>query len=283
MSTKQMYALAVSAGATYFEEDTNASTILLSESTDLARPTIVDNDINNLNKYVKMFEGYLLDGKTDISTTPALDADLGKTFGTYTVDENTVKQVVTLPTLEGQDVVYTMYYTEKIVGQTNSYVDYDDEIEVNSTLSGVVVLDDGVTVYDVVGTRQTETESDEYEMELQFKVSKSATEYIVMEYGHEAEGNENEEEFEFAIYDNGQLVTSTSVEFEREGSKIEMELEFNEDVNLATHVVYNVKKYGNGFKVSFKNQQGKGTFMVERVETGYKYIYTNGYTEIVAI
>ena len=283
MSTKQMYALAISAGATYFEDNLNTSPILLSENSDLSRPSIVDGDIEKLNKYVKMFEGYLLDGNTNISTTPPLNTDIGKTFGNYTVTENTVKQVITLPTLDGQEVVYTFYYTETITGQEDSYVDYNDENEVNSFLTGVAVLQDNLTFYNVAGTRETASEPGEYEMELKIEIKKSEKEYIVMEYSNEQEKNENEEEFEFYIYENGQLASSTNIEFEREGTKIEMELEFNEDVSDATHVVYKIKKDGQGFKVSFKNAQGKGTFRIEKVENGYKYIYSNGYTEIVTI
>ncbi len=278
LNVKQMYALAVTAGASYYDDGISASNLTAEAqaNSNAQRPAVVADDIENLNNYVQMFEGYLMKNETNVSasqvTAEFVNDQANKTHydfadGTsYDITEHSIKQVITLPSLKGDNVVYTMYYTEQAVNG-GEYVEAndDDEVEIETQLKGVLVYANG-DAFKLQGTRTTEQEKDEYESEIEFFIKKSATDYIVMSHSVEVESNENENEFEFELYEGGNLVSSTSVEFEKEKDELKMELEFNEDVAAAQHVVYELKyekvNNKNKLKVNYKASTEMVSFVI---------------------
>ncbi len=285
LDVKNAYAMGAIAGATYLSGQDSAQSLSTKATATSTFPTTVKDELPKFNEYMQMFEGYLLTGKTNVSTTQASGNDLNKTYGTYTVTENSIKQVIAVPMLDGTNDTYTIYYTEQN-GNTYVKADDDDETEVHAQLSGVVVLADN-TYYTLSGTRETETEKDEYECEIEFVIKKDETHFVKMEYSNEIELNETEDAFEISIYEGNSsvAVSSTEVSFEKENGEIKMELEFNEDVPSANHTAYTVKhqKVDNKdvYMVSYKLAETVGTFKIEYQDaTHYKYVFADGTSEL---
>lgn len=302
LNYKQAYAMGVIAGATYFNGNdsqklSDAATdsvadSLVDSTTDTtsseSRPAAVEKDIPDMNKYVKMFEGYIINGESGIVSGNAEETEIGTVYGDYTITDKTLKQSISLPMLDGENAVYEMYYTEELKSASDVTAinddddDDDDETEEIAVLSGVVVLADG-TFYPLSGQRSTESEALESETELEFIIKKDDSTYIKMVHSAEVEPGESETELEFSLYENNVLVSSTEIEFEEEDGEVEMSLEFNDDVASANHVVYKIKLVTendkNVLKVSYKTSDETGNFKIEVVDDNYEYSYSNGYTE----
>lgn len=285
LDVKNAYAMGAIAGATYLSGQDSVQSLSAKATAVNSFPAEVKNELPKFNKYMQMFEGYLLTGKTNMSTAQASGEDLNKTYGTYEVTENSIKQVISVPMLDGTSDSYTIYYTEQN-GNTYVKADDDDETEVHASLSGVVVLADD-TYYTLSGTRETETEKDEYECEIEFVIKKDETHFVKMEYSNEIETNETEDKFEISIYEgnSSDAVNSTEVSFEKENGEIKMELEFNEDVPSANSTAYTVKhqKVNNKdvYMVSYELADADGSFKIEyQDETHYKYVFADNTSEL---
>ena len=188
-----------------------------------------------------------------------------------------LKMTFTIPTLEGQkDLV--MYYKE-IDTTTKEEID-DDEIEqeINTTLEGVLV--DGENTYQVEGKREYEKEGNKTEVELEFKTydQNDPNQYVLIE--HEKENAEIE--YKYSIYQNGNKVSETQVEFENKRNNKSLELEFEShqgeleyEITQQSENVYNVK-----LKNSL-NQQTVVTFTITVTDVGYVFSYSNGFSETV--
>ncbi len=285
LNVKNAYAMSAVAGATYLSGQESGQALLTMSTAVNSVPEAVKNGLSDFNKYMQMFEGYLLTGKTNVSTTQASGEDLNKTYGTYTVTENSIKQVIAVPMLDGTNDSYTIYYTEQS-GNTYVKADDDDKKEVHAQLSGVVVLAND-TYYTLSGTRETETKKNEYECEIEFIIRKDETHFVKMEYSNELEHNETEDTFEISIYEgnNSVAVSTTEVSFEKENDEIKMELEFNDDVPSANHSEYTVKPQKENNKdvyiVDYNLAGSIGSFKVEyQDETHYNYVFADGTSKL---
>ncbi len=285
LDVKNTYAMGAIAGATYLSGQDSVGGLMVKAAESNTVPTGVKNELPKFNKYMQMFEGYLLTGKTSVTTSQASGEDLEKTYGDYTVTENSIKQVIAVPMLDGENTTYTIYYTEQN-GNTYVRADDDDETEVHAQLSGVVVLADN-SYYTLSGTRETETEKDEYECEIEFIIRKDETHFVKLEYSNEVEKNETEDEFEISIYEGNANVpvSTTEVSFEKEKGEIKMELEFNEDAAAANHTAYTVKhqKVNNEdvYLVKYDLAGEKEYFTIEyQDETHYNYVFADGTNEV---
>ncbi len=284
LNVKNAYAMSAIAGATYLSDaQAQGATVAATAAAEAPVPTTAE--LGKFNEYMQMFEGYLLTGSTNVTTSQAQEEDYGQIGDTYVVNEHTIKQTITVPMLDKKNTTFTIYYTEKN-GSTYVEADDADETEVHAQLSGVVVLnDDKTNYYTLEGTRTTETSNNEYECEISFFIKKDANNFVKMQYSNEIELNETEDEFEISIYENNDLVSSTEISFEKENGEIKMELEFNEDVTAADHAIYTIKhqKVENGaetkdvFKVWYKTAQNNGSFTVECQDaTTYNYVFGPG-------
>lgn len=127
--------------------------------------------------------------------------------------------------LSGEVVTYSMYYNKTFLKDKNK----DDKQESSYAINGVLHAGDGV--YPVEGTYETETEKDEQECELYFKAYTSEDKKSFIEVERESETEEDEQEYEYvySVYERGKLVEKTSVKYENEEGKTELELVIEKD------------------------------------------------------
>ncbi len=245
----------------------------------------------------------------------ALDSFLGEDIVTTTTVANDsekyrdydFKMTISGKELDGETVVYTMYYSETL---SNGKVDFDDdddgdddddkddkddkddEEEKTYTLEGVMVVD-GADYY-LEGARSVEQEKDESESELQIRAYADKTDrknYIQMEQEYSEETDETENEYVYSVYSDGKLIEQTAVEFETERknnkTETEYELEFRKGGAKGRYKVEReVKDSVTTIKVNYKIDGETGTFHITEIigedgERHYKYTYSDGTTEIL--
>ena len=262
------------------------------------RPAELGEDVIQIKKYLQMFEGILLNnGTNEVVTTPTVDDG---EYATYQF-----KMVISLPTVGGENVVYTMYYNEKASAENapeeneklplaqeeangNAPIkdegddDEEDELETVATkLNGVMIV--GNEIFDVTGEKEIETEEGETEAEITFttKSRENPNNYIVVKQEIEAD----EIEYAYSIYENGKLVSKTQVERESEDGEEEFSIQFVNIVdNTKTKTKYNIeKKVGedNAFEIKYTVDKTKHKIGVTVVDDVYTFTYENGFSEIV--
>ena len=278
-NSKEIYMFSAITSASYLSDVTNnalqSNKFLGAGEVANSRPELVANDIESINTYLKMFEGYLLNGKINQTSSKPTSAD-----GEYS--KYNTKLTASLLNLDGTYTNFTMYYDE-INSVTKVEIDDNElEEEVSTTLSGVMLVNNNV--FDVTGEKVVETEDNETEIEIKF-TTKSRTNpqnYIVveqeMEYG--------EIEFEYKLYENGLLVSNTEIEFENDEKENEKELSLqfkNVSNGTLSNIKYSIEKVVvNGetrFEVRCKNNNQTVRFYVLDNGTTYTYVYENGFTE----
>lgn len=282
---KNAYRIGISAGVNYLRDNDNVQTqsVDIINVNSLSRPTAIENDVDALHEYVKMFEGYLADSAQEVVQQPDASTDIGQTFGNYVVDEHSIKMSFSVPSLDGTSEQFTVFYTETLINNAG-FVEFDDddEEEINATLNGVAIVGD--EIFTLSGSRKSEIEDDEQECELLLIIRKDADNYIKMEYSTETETFEQEDELKFSIYENGVLVSKTSVEFENENGQKQLKLRFKD--TKASKVVYKMKfetkNSTNTINVKYSVNNENGNITVTISENGYKYAYSNGFSETIA-
>lgn len=264
---KDVYAMSAVSSVMYLD-DLDAEAGAQNETT---RPShFTDDDVQGVKNYLEMFNGMLIGNglEQDVINTPSDD----KYSGVYNFC-----MTISVPSVGGETVVYKMYYNE-INKETKEEIDDGElELEVSSTLDGVLVFGD--EEYEVHGEREFEKEGREEEASIEF-TTRSRTNrrnYIVVE-----QSVENDEiEYEYKIYQNGRLVSETEVEMERERNHTEFELQFKDNGALKAGV-YRMYKRDNDdtFVIDYiqnnVRDQILATISAEGVIT---FTYSNGYIE----
>lgn len=170
-----------------------------------------------------------------------------------------------------------MYYNETNV-RTNTEED-DDEIstETSAELNGVLVVGDNTL--ETFGKRKEETEADEKEFKLELVVKKTDTDFIIFTYKTENESGENETKYECEIYENGKKVQETEFEIEEKDGKTEIKFEL-ETGGKSDGVEYKiVRRDENRFDIRKEENNKKSYILAEKLTDGYKFTYSNGYSE----
>ncbi len=220
----------------------------------------------------------------------ALDSFLGEDIVTTTTVQNTdanypfdYKMTISGKELDGETVVYTMYYSETL---SNGKVDFDDddddEEEKTYTLEGVMVVDGAD--YFLEGARSVEQEKGESESELQIRAYADKTDrknYIQMEQEYSEEAHETENEYVYSVYSNGKLVEQTAVEFETERknnkTETEYELEFRKGGAKGRYKVEReVKNNVTVMKVKYNLGGESGEFRISENGGIYEYKFSDG-------
>lgn len=273
-NAQDFYAMAALSSVNYLQmQDAGNLSNTLSQTLAVeTRPdSVSDKDVQDLASYMAMFQGMLENSTEQYFTHSEVDST-DEYYNIYNL-----KVTFTIPTLEGQkDLV--MYYKE-IDTTTKEEID-DDEIEqeINTTLEGVLV--DGENTYRVEGKREYEKEGNKTEVELEFKTydQNDPNQYVLIE--HEKENAEIE--YKYSIYQNGNKISETQVEFENKRNNKSLELEFEShqgeleyEITQQSENVYNVK-----LKNSL-NQQTVVTFTITVTDVGYVFSYSNGFSETV--
>lgn len=119
---------------------------------------------------------------------------------------------VTMNGLDGTSETYDLYFNE----ETRVYEEDDDETETVTTLRGLAIKD-GVE-FTLSGIETEEVEGWETERELELKISRDRSNYVLIE--QEFEFNENE--YEYTVVENGREVASSeySLETDRRGNVV---------------------------------------------------------------
>lgn len=278
LKAQDMYAMSAMTSIEYLAG--NANSKKLSAVADVAdfRPNGIDDSVvNELNNVVGMFEGILYNnGYTQEITTPT-EAD-----GEY--KNYKTKVYMTIPSPNGGLIEYTMYYTEyDRNGTPVQALDFDDdddddkdEIEVETKLEGVAIYDG--QVYNIYGKKEVERDGREVETELEFTTKIDNRNYITVS----EEKENNEVEYVYAITENG-FTTETAIEIEKERNKIVLKVEVEDDNNYEKEFKI-VKEDGKTELIAFYelNDAKKKKIRIVPQENGsHKFIYDNGYSEIV--
>lgn len=189
---------------------------------------------STIKEYVEMFEGLLQNGLSPVESTPT---DLDGDFKTYAKKLEVSTGATT----------YVMYYNEVVEGTETEIDDKKIEQETTSFIYGKVVtrIDNELVVYNVVGTREIESETKkdvvetENEMELLFtsqelEISSSHSfdninlstleNYVLIE--QETETDEVEFEYTTKV---GSYIKSVELEIENKIGTIGLEVEIKEN------------------------------------------------------
>lgn len=221
----------------------------------------------------------------------ALDSFLGEDIVKTTVEENTdekypyeTKMMISGKDINGEEEIYTMYYTETLLEEN---LEEEDEVEKEYQLVGVMVVEE--VDYYLEGERTEEVDLEESETELKIRAYadiSDKTSYIQMEQEHSIEDNETETEYVYSIYEDGQLIEQTAVEFELEkkNNKVETEyaLEFRSGSSKGYYIVEREEKENIAkLKVRYNIDGKVGVFHIREIvdEEGnkkYEYSYNDG-------
>lgn len=240
------------------------------------RPEEIAGDIDSVNSYINMFDGLISGDSFKAELTSPTEAEDGE-YASYE------KKMITR--VAGQD--YIMYFNE-VEKETETEVEDDgvEEVEISSTVVGVLV--NGESVFEISGKYETEKEGAEIETEMEFTTRSKTNpkDYVKVE-----QSAENDEiEYEYSIYENGNLVSKTKVEWE----DADFEDDDDDDSGLsmqfgtATGDGYSKTKYhvtkerNNQLKVVYKTENSGGRFTIRQTESENIYTYSNGYEETLS-
>ena len=148
-----------------------------------------------------------------------------------------LKQVATV-----NDLSYTMYF--------DSISTKEKEDKIKEKYSGIVVFDE--QEYKFSACKKIETEDDEYEEELHFKlfINDYSTVYVKHEY--EKEDGEYEESFSYKYIENNQEIKKYKVKKEIEANEKEIKIE---EGNTEYKLTYFTKKSVDYLEVKYKDEK----------------------------
>lgn len=173
------------------------------------------------NEYMPLVESILAGNGITHS-----DAEVPEEYSEYDL-----AMTVSCPDIAGGTMVYTLYYSFDLAAEETD----GDETERSYDITGVLVTGNGE--FSVRGGSSSEQESDgnesENENEMWFEAYVGADSYIRVEQESETETDENETEIErthrLFVFENGRLVESTTVDYEKEDDGEELGLEIERD------------------------------------------------------
>jgi hypothetical protein len=123
--------------------------------------------------------------------------------------------------LDNKDNTYSLLYNSK-----KEEVEIDeDEKETSVLIEGISIIDE--VNYDFSLLTKTETEKDENESTVTFKLLKDENNFIELKNSLEIEDNEKEIEYEYTSVKDGVIEFNYSLSFDNEEDKNEVELEYN--------------------------------------------------------
>lgn len=249
---------------------TAAAIATLSVETPATRPSeFTDEDVKEINNTLVMFDSIV---GSDLSAKTDKNDGTDEKYALYEY-----KMTISFG---GKNAV--MYYNETDLKTETDHDDEDTETgtetETEATLEGVLVSDE--YEYSTTGMRKEETSTDETEYELELIVKKSETTFVKFSYGTETENAERETEYKCEIYENGKKIQKTKIEFEEENGQTEIKFKLEKNGNFDGAEYKIVKRSDNKYDIR-REQNGKKTYILaEKTEQGYKFTYSNGFSEI---
>lgn len=269
VNANDVYALSALTGAEYLAQTESGAT----GAAETTRPGVItDADVSGIKDCLNMFDDILAGG--GISQNVAENTDKDGEFKDY--------PFVMTVTVGNTGITAKMYYKEVNTVTETEIDDGEEETEVSTTLSGVMVFGD--QKFDVTGKKEIETEGNEKETSIEF-TTKSKTNplnYVKIKQSVEVENGAQEVEYEYEIYENGEKAREFKLEIEDENGKTEVSFKM-EIENVPEETEYKIIKgdVDGKFKIKYEKGKEKGFITVEAVEGGYKLTYNNGYSEVI--
>lgn len=269
VNANDVYALSALTGAEYLAQTESGAT----GAAETTRPGVItDADVSGIKDCLNMFDDILAGG--GITQTVEKNEDVEGLYKDY--------PFVMTVTVGNTGITAKMYYKEVNTVTETEIDDGEEETEVSTTLSGVMVFGD--QKFDVTGKKEIETEGDETETSIEF-TTKSTTNplnYVKIKQSVEVENGAQEVEYEYEIYENGEKAREFKLEVEDDNGKTEVSFKM-EIENVPEETEYKIIKgdVDGKFKIKYEKGKEKGFITVEAVEGGYKLTYNNGYSEVI--
>ena len=269
VDANDVYALSALTGAEYLDQTESGAT----GAAETTRPGVItDADVSGIKDCLNMFDDILAGG--GISQNVAENTDKDGEFKEY--------PFVMTVTVGNTGITAKMYYKEVNTVTETEIDDGEEETEVSTTLSGVMVFDD--KEFEVSGKKEIETEGNEKETSIEFTTKSKANplNYVKIKQSVEVENGAQEVEYEYEIYENGEKAREFKLEIEDENGKTEVSFKM-EIENVPEETEYKIIKgdVDGKFKIKYEKGKEKGFITVEAVEGGYKLTYNNGYFEVI--
>ncbi len=269
VNANDVYALSALTGAEYLDQTESGAT----GAAETTRPGVItDADVSGIKDCLKMFDDVISGG--GITQTVEKNEDVEGLYKDY--------PFVMTVTVGNTGITAKMYYKEVNTVTKTEIDDGEEETEVSTTLSGVMVFDGKEFV--VSGEKKIETEGDEKETSIEFTTKSKANplNYVKIKQSVEVENGAQEVEYEYEIYENGEKAREFKLEVEDENGKTEVSFKM-EIENVPEETEYKIIKgdVAGKFKIKYEKGKEKGFITVEAVEGGYKLTYNNGYSEVI--
>lgn len=269
VNANDVYALSALTGAEYLDQTESGAT----GAAETTRPGVItDADVSGIKDCLNMFDDIISGG--GITQTVEKNEDVEGLYKDY--------PFVMTVTVGNTGITAKMYYKEVNTVTETEIDDGEEETEVSTTLSGVMVFDD--KEFEVSGKKEIETEGNEKETSIEFTTKSKANplNYVKIKQSVEVENGAQEVEYEYEIYENGEKVREFKLEIEDENGKTEVSFKM-EIENVPEETEYKIIKgdVDGKFKIKYEKGKEKGFITVESVEGGYKLTYNNGYSEVI--
>lgn len=269
VNANDVYALSALTGAEYLGQTESGAT----GAAETTRPGVItDADVSGIKDCLNMFDDVISGG--GITQTVEKNEDVEGLYKDY--------PFVMTVTVGNTGITAKMYYKEVNTVTETEIDDGEEETEVSTTLSGVMVFDD--KEFEVSGKKEIETEGNEKETSIEFTTKSKANplNYVKIKQSVEVENGAQEVEYEYEIYENGEKVREFKLEIEDENGKTEVSFKM-EIENVPEETEYKIIKgdVDGKFKIKYEKGKEKGFITVEAVEGGYKLTYNNGYFEVI--
>ena len=269
VNANDVYALSALTGAEYLDQTESGAT----GAAETTRPGVItDADVSGIKDCLNMFDDIISGG--GITQTVEKNEDVEGLYKDY--------PFVMTVTVGNTGITAKMYYKEVNTVTETEIDDGEEETEVSTTLSGVMVFDD--KEFEVSGKKEIETEGNEKETSIEFTTKSKANplNYVKIKQSVEVENGAQEVEYEYEIYENGEKAREFKLEIEDENGKTEVSFKM-EIENAPEETEYKIIKgdVDGKFKIKYEKGKEKGFITVESVEGGYKLTYNNGYSEVI--
>lgn len=269
VNANDVYALSALTGAEYLGQTESGAT----GAAETTRPGVItDADVSGIKDCLNMFDDVISGG--GITQTVEKNDDVEGLYKDY--------PFVMTVTVGNTGITAKMYYKEVNTVTETEIDDGEEETEVSTTLSGVMVFDD--KEFEVSGKKEIETEGNEKETSIEFTTKSKANplNYVKIKQSVEVENGAQEVEYEYEIYENGEKAREFKLEIEDENGKTEVSFKM-EIENVPEETEYKIIKgdVDGKFKIKYEKGKEKGFITVEAVEGGYKLTYNNGYFEVI--
>lgn len=269
VDANDVYALSALTGAEYLDQTESGAT----GAAETTRPGVItDADVSGIKDCLNMFDDIISGG--GITQTVEKNEDVEGLYKDH--------PFVMTVTVGNTGITAKMYYKEVNTVTETEIDDGEEETEVSTTLSGVMVFDG--KEFEVSGKKEIETEGNEKETSIEFTTKSKANplNYVKIKQSVEVENGAQEIEYEYEIYENGEKAREFKLEVEDDNGKTEVSFKM-EIENVPEETEYKIIKgdVDGKFKIKYEKGKEKGFITVEAVEGGYKLTYNNGYFEVI--